>query len=162
MRRKNMYLGMALLIAVLMLGIGYAAVTQKLTVSGSAKAIANNTSFDIKFTEATASDSNKLSVKIDSDLVASMNVTGMTFVGDKVSATITMANQSPELTAEVAEAVIDNQNSEYFKVTVNQVAGDLAPGATKGIVVTVELIKTPLEVISGTFKVTIDATAKLV
>ena len=151
-----------LLLLVVVLGIGYAAIsTIQLRIEGSASADPNQTNFKVEFTgsptvstpsnvEATINPSNKL--------LATMNVTGLTSKGDKETATFTIQNLSEDLSAQLTVG-IENSNEEYYKVTYDLKKGTLTAGETTTIEVTIELIKTPIEDIPETnIGVTLTAT----
>lgn len=119
MKKKNTFLGVALLIAVLVLGIGYALTTGPLTIEGTATANQSATSFNVKFTNATAdeeitdSESNVLassSAQVTSDSVATMTV-DLTNVGDSQTVTFEVTNDSQA----GLKAVIDPANVKIYK-----------------------------------------------
>ena len=146
-RNTRAVVGLVLLIAVLLVAIGYAAITAvTLNINGSAQATPEQTNFTVKFSGTpTVSDSSKVVAVINQQdqLKATMNVNGLTAKGDTATATYTIANTSADLSA-VLSATTSNTNDEFFKITQNIAKGTVAAGDTTTITVTVELIKTPI------------------
>lgn len=108
MKKKNTFLGVALLIAVLMLGIGYALTIDGLKITGTATAVEDGSNFSVKFTAA-ETDYENVNAELDSTdpdgKTAIMEVTLGT-VGDSASAYFTIENTS----ASGIAAVIDPSN----------------------------------------------------
>ena len=135
------------MIAVLLIGIGYATLSNEvLTISGSASATTNDNNFTVKFTGEPTTTTGA-TAKITDDITAEIGVTGLTAKGDKATATYTIVNGSPDLSADLAAEVTKNTNTEYFTVTPELAATNItATGDTNTttLKVTVELIKTPI------------------
>ena len=146
-RNTRAVVGLVLLIAVLLVAIGYAAITAvPLNINGSAQATPEQTNFTVKFSGTpTVSDSSKVVAEINQQdqLKATINVSKLTAKGDTATATYTIANTSADLSA-VLSATTSNTNDEFFRVTQNIAKGTVAAGDTTTITVTVELIKTPI------------------
>lgn len=146
-RNTRAVVGLVLLIAVLLVAIGYAAITAvPLNINGSAQATPEQTNFTVKFSGTpTVSDSSKVVAEINQQdqLKATINVSKLTAKGDTATATYTIANTSADLSA-VLSATTSNTNDEFFKITQNIAKGTVAAGDTTTITVTVELIKTPI------------------
>lgn len=146
-RNTRAVVGLVLLIAVLLVAIGYAAITAvPLNINGSAQATPEQTNFTVKFSGTpTVSDSSKVVAEINQQdqLKATINVSKLTAKGDTATATYTIANTSADLSA-VLSAKTSNTNDEFFKITQNIAKGTVAAGDTTTITVTVELIKTPI------------------
>lgn len=146
-RNTRAVVGLVLLIAVLLVAIGYAAITAvPLNINGSAQATPEQTNFTVKFSGTpTVSDSSKVVAEINQQdqLKATINVSKLTAKGDTATATYTIANTSADLSA-VLSATTSNTNDEYFKITQNIAKATVAAGDTTTITVTVELIKTPI------------------
>lgn len=147
MSKNKTIVGIVLLIAILLVAIGYAAITTvQLNISGQAQATPNQSNFSVKFTgEPEVSDPLKVTAELsDSDeLKATMNVTGLTAKGDTVTATYTIENTSSDLSAALT-AETTNSNTEYFNVSYKISQPTITAGETTTITVTVELIKTPV------------------
>ena len=146
-RNTRAVVGLVLLIAVLLVAIGYAAITAvPLNINGSAQATPEQTNFTVKFSGTpTVSDSSKVVAEINQQdqLKATINVSKLTAKGDTATATYTIANTSADLSA-VLSATTSNTNDEFFRVTQNIAKGTVEAGDTTTITVTVELIKTPI------------------
>lgn len=147
MKRRNTYVGLILLLAVLMLGIGYAAMSNiTLNIGGSASAIVEDENFKVKFTGTPEVSSSDVTATITDDHNATLNVTGLSAKGDKVTATYTIENASEDLSASVAVPTITNSNEDYFTVTTDMSTSQtLAAGGNTTVTVTVELVKTPVD-----------------
>ena len=148
MKKRNTYVGLILLVAVLMLGIGYAAITNiTLNITGSAKAVVSDENFKVRFTGTpTVSDEDVVTATITDDVTATINVESLVAKGDKDTATYTIENASDDLSASIAVPTVENSNDEYFSVTTDMTdAVTVASKGTTTVTVTVELIKTPIE-----------------
>ena len=193
MKRKEGKLFLGILIAVLVLGIGYAAITGvNLIINGSATAKATgqqedfNVHFDnlvstgnyIAYTETAESDSltqsfinekkvtaasgqtdKAASITVSNDqLSADVAVSNMTNVGDTVTLTIPVINESDGIKANLSASIVNN-NEEYFNVTAEPATDTLnGSGATTTITVTVSVIKVPkVNDVEGRFTVTLTA-----
>lgn len=148
MKRKRTFTSLALLLAILMLGIGYAAISDiDLSIGGTATASPSDNNFKVRFTGTPeVSDANKVIATITDDKNAVITVKDLTAKGDTVSATYTIENASEDLSAElsVVEEDFVNDNSEYFDVTYSFKETTVAKKTTTTITVTVELSKTPV------------------
>ena len=197
MKRKNKKEGrlfLGILIAVVTLGIGYAALTGvNLIINGSAtaKASAQKEDFKVHFddltstgnymtytetalvdsftqsfdtakhvTATTGESSKTASITIANDqMSADVTVSNLTTIGDTVTFTIPVINESDGIKANITAAVT-NDNEEYFNVTATPTTQVLLDdnGATTNVTVTVEVIKVPkVNDVNGTFKVTLTA-----
>ena len=158
-----------LLIAVMLLGVGYAALTDVLDITGSAdvnqSAAEESFNEDIHFTAAVANEAgNTASVNADNNDKASFTANTLKGKGDKATFTFTITNAG-DVDAVITPAISSNTNSTYFKITSDwmvegvSTAKDLpANTAELTYTVTVELLQTPTETISGSF--VIELTAK--
>lgn len=169
MNKNKTILGVVLLIAILLLGIGYAAITGlDLNINGTANATANSDNFIVKFTNATAGDNCTLAEITSSDTnrrTATMNVEGLKSAGDKATATFVVTNESPDLNAVLAvktKTMTDTGtgDADYFDVeaTIADNASSMAPSATRTVTVTVTLNKTIVEDKTATINVQLTAT----
>ena len=153
---KKKYGVIAILMAIVLLGVGYAVISSiNLNVNGSqATANADPANFVVKFDEESTfsysgnpTGSTVTLARID-DKNASFTIEGLTKKGDKVTITYPIVNESDTLKAELAAPAITNDNDEYFTVTaVSPSAGtELAEsGGTTNLVLEVEVIKTPVD-----------------
>ena len=176
MKKKNTFLGVALLIAVLVLGIGYALTINGLKVTGTATAKEDGSNFNVIFTAADTDD-DTVNAEIDAsdaqNKTAIMDVT-LGKVGESVSAWFTIENTS----ANGITAVLDPSNvtltstggaqfdSTYFDVVYDlgqEEAIELTPEhPTVDLFVTVTLKKAVIgDPVENTFFITLDGiTAK--
>lgn len=166
MKRKSpLYIGMFVFLAVLMLGIGYAAISDNLNINGDILASPSDENFNVKFdptVEPTTTKSREtatVTATVASDLVAKIDVKGLTTTHDTITATYTIKNESAELGASLGVGNIVNSNSDYFEVTANLADNTIAADASTTVTVTVKLIKTPVEQQKAGVTVPITATA---
>ena len=158
-----------MLCAVMLLGVGYAALSDTLDITGSAdvnqSAAEEAFNEDIYFSAAVANETgNTASVNADNNDKASFTAATLTGKGDKVTFTFTIENAG-DVDAEVTpklNASLGNTNSEYFSITSdwNGAAKTLAAHSNITYTVTVELLKTPTETISGSFLIELVAVAE--
>jgi len=197
MKRKDKKEGrlfLGILVAVVALGVGYAAISGvNLLINGSATAKASGQQEDFKvhfddltsqgiymtYTEeagedsftpsfdtakhvtATTGESNKTaSITVANDqMSADVAVSNLTTVGDTVTFTIPVINESDGVKANITAAVTNN-NEEYFNVTATPTTATLLNdgGATTNVTVTVSVVKVPkVNDVNGTFTVTLTA-----
>ena len=162
MNKKRTILGGAILVAVLMLGIGYAAINSiTLNITGSAKADPSDENFKVVFDRdvtPTTSDAGTTATITD-DEAATMTVSGLTAKGDVATATYTIKNASPDLSANVEVTTNSISNTEYFKITSSLGKATLTNNDTTTVTVTVELLKTPVtDSVTGNIDVKLTAT----
>lgn len=178
MNKKKTFVGMALLIAVLVLGVGYAAITDiPLFVNGTATANASDSDFSVKFDKTAAitkSDENlvtkaEIDAEDDTDLTATLTVENLTTTNNTASATFTIKNYSADLKAGLTATVYNEDGTtaysdDYFSVTPTFGATTLNVNDTEGnsttLTVEVKLIKTPTDTVSKNFKVKVTANAQ--
>lgn len=167
MKKKRTFIGIAIFVAVLMLGIGYAAISAiPLSIAGTANAAPSDANFKVKFDETvtpTISKSNEnieVLASITDETHASITVNNLSTNGDNAQATYTIKNESPELSAELALGTITNSNTDYFEVTADFADTTVtATTKTTTITVTVKLIKTPAENQSANITIPFTASA---
>ena len=159
MRKTNKIIIVSIIVMVLLLGIGYAAIQNvTLNIVGTAAADPSQENFKVMFSGTpTVSDSTYVTAGITDDINATINVSGLTKKGEIVTATYIIQNVSTDLTAELS-ATASNTNTEYFNVSYAIDETTLAKGEATTITVKVELIKTPIqEAVSSTIGVQIVA-----
>jgi len=151
MRNRKTFIGIVLLIAVLLIGIGYASVTRNLTIEGSATVSPDDENFIVQFTGTpTKGGVGTVTAEIDKDDAkkATINVTGLTTKGQKATATYTIENASKaaDLTAYLSlnTEKTTNDNETYFNVTHEFKEDSVAVGSTTTVTITVEVMKTPI------------------
>ena len=164
MNNKKKVIGIVVLVAILAIGIGYAAITTiPLKISGTAGATTKQGNFVVRFEGTpTVTKGENLDASVTAtatltdDTNAKFEVAGFTVfvkdavIGDKVTAKYTIKNASPDLTAKLTVNDPVVENTTYFKAT-KTVTGlaenntmELAKDATVEVELTVELIKTPV------------------
>ena len=160
--KKKVIIVIMMIIATLVIAVGFAQITNiKLNILGDATATPDQANFKVEFTgEPKTSDSEKVTAKIDetNKTKATLNVKGLTAKGESVTATYTIKNLSPDLSASLL-AKAENDNTEYFKVEYNiEPPTTLTTQGETTITVKVTLIKTPIDTEpTGTTTVTITA-----
>ena len=152
----------ALVVTVVIIGIGYANITEQvLTISGELKAVAAQANFKIAFAgDGVVAEGSKGTVTAtkETDTTATFSVEGLTEVGDTASATYTIKNSSEDLIADNLTATITKGNNNYFKVTKTELSQTtLNPDGEATITITAELIKTPITAQTQEVEITISA-----
>ena len=144
-----------LLLAVMLLGVGYAALTDVLDITGSAdvnqSAAEEAFNEDIFFSAAVANDAgNTASVNADNNDKASFTANNLKGKGDKATFTFTIKNNG-DVDATVTPNISSNTNAAYFGVSSDWAGQpkDLKAGEEITYTVTFELLETPTETISG-------------
>ena len=141
MNNKKKVIGIVVLVAILAIGIGYAAITTiPLKISGTAGATTKQGNFVVRFEGTpTVTKGENLDASVTAtatltdDTNAKFEVAGLTAKGDKVTARYTIKNASPDLTAKLTVTGSAENNTM-----------ELAKDATVEVELTVELIKTPV------------------
>jgi len=149
--KKTLQIVLIVLVAVLTLGIGYAAISAvNLIINGNATANPSDTNFKVKFLKETGVTPKITSeyggtgdIDVTSDTTATFNITGLDAVGESAVANFKVKNESNNVGAEISLSVT-NSNSEYFKVTETINDNKLQAGEETTATVKVEMIKTPI------------------
>lgn len=165
MKKKRTLTVVAAVLAVLMLGVGYAAVTNDvLNISNaSASASPSDDNFVVQFDQDTnVVLGTGVTAAYTGTTTATFSASGLTAKGDKTSATYAIENLSEDLSANLSAVVGTIEGTEgaksYFKVTATVANTTLEAKGTTTLLVEVELLKTPVnEDVSITFPVTITA-----
>ena len=146
--KKKIIVG-ALVMALVVVSVGYAAITTiNLNITGTATATPDTTNFKVEFTGTPdVSDSSKVTAEIDATdkKKATINVSGLKAKNDFETVTYTVKNLSADLSASLAATVTKNTNEEYFKVEPTITAATIGASNTAELTVKVTLIKTPIE-----------------
>ena len=145
---ENRIIAGLMLVAVILVGIAYAAITNvTLNIKGTGNAQASKDNFAVEFVgEPTTGGKGRTTATIDKTkrTEGTMNVTGLTAKGDTATATYTVRNLSQDLSADLtAEATSSNQS--YFEVICKLEDTTLKAKATTTLTVTVKLLKTPID-----------------
>lgn len=175
MKNRRIVVVAFLLAAVLLLGVGYAALSDTLDITGSADVdVAGlNAEFeeDVYFSGAVANEGspNTASVNSDNNDKASFSAKSLKAKGDKATFTFTITNKSAHAVVVTPKlnATLGNTNTEYFTITsdwngeAKTIPATTNPEnpSTLTYTVTVELIKDPTDTVSGSFLVELTAVA---
>ena len=152
-----------LLVAVLVLGVGFAAVSTTLDITGKAD-VNPDAAFkqDIYFDSAVANDAgNTAAVNPNDDNKASFTANNLSGMGDSASFTYVVKNDG-DLDAKISVTAcsVSIGDTSIFEISTSwDEAQDLAAGGQAEITVTVSLKSTPEESISGSFIVELKAEA---
>ena len=155
MKNRKLVIVAFLVIATLLLGVGYAALTDVLDITGSAdvnqSAAEEAFNEDIYFSGAVANETgNTASVNADNNDKASFTANTLKGKGDKATFTFTINNDG-DLDAVVTPSISSNTNTAYFSISSdwNGQPKTIPAGGSLTYTVTMELIETPQETISG-------------
>lgn len=154
-----------LLVAAMLMSVGYAALTDVLDITGSAdvnqSAAEEAFNQDIYFTAAVANETgNTASVNNDNNDKASFTANSLKGKDDTATFTFTIKNEG-DLDATVTPSISSNTNETYFSISSdwNGQAKTLTAGQTLTYTVTVKLNDTPTDSISGSFIIELTAVA---
>ena len=148
MGKNTKIVGGILLIAIILVAVAYAAITNVgLNINGVGNAQAKQENFKVEFI-GTPSTSGKgtttATISSDDKTQGSVNVTGLNAKGDEAVATYTVKNQSSDISADLtAEAT--SSNEEYFEVICSLEKTTLKAQEETTLKVTVRLLKTPID-----------------
>lgn len=163
MKNRRSILIAAILVVVLCVGIGYAAVNDELTIGGTVRTSANNTAFDehIYLSDPTVldeADGNSAQIGDNND---SATFTCTLTAKDQTARFRFTVNNTGDLNAAVSAAISEIANNNgYFEVTHDVgTSKTVNAGGTLDVTVTVKLLRTPAEAKEATFTVTLTATA---
>lgn len=163
MRNRKTVVVAFLLVAVMLLGVGYAALTDVLDITGSAdvnqSAAEEAFNEDIYFTAAVANQTgNTASVNADNNDKASCTANTLKGKDDTATFTFTIKNDG-DLDAIITPSISSNTNAAYFAISSDWAgqAKTLNAGKTLTYTVTVKLTETPTQTISGSFIIELTA-----
>lgn len=155
-----------LLVAVMLMSVGYAALTDVLDITGSAdvnrSAAEDAYNADIYFTAAVANQTgNTASVNADNNDKASFTANTLKGKDDTATFTFTITNEG-DLDASVTPSISSNTNEPYFAISSdwNGQPKTLDAGESLTYMVTVTLLETPTDTISGSFIIELTAVAE--
>lgn len=155
-----------LLSAVMLMSVGYAALTDVLDITGSADvnqaAAEDSFNEDIKFTGALANETgNTASVNADNEDKASFTANTLKGANDTATFTFTIANDG-DLNAMVTPKISSNTNEDFFEITSDWdgTTKELKAGESLTYTVTLKLTDTPTATISGSFIIELTAVAE--
>ena len=147
MGKNTKIVGGVLLVAIILVAVAYAAITNvELNINGVGNAQAKQENFKVEFigTPSTSGKGTTTATINESDKTkGTVNVTGLTAKGDEATATYTVKNQSSDISADLtAEATSSNQT--YFEVICSLEKTTLKAQEETTLKVTVRLLKTPI------------------
>ena len=156
MKNRKKMITTALIVLVLLLGVGYATVSSvSLNINGTSKAETKELQV---FYDGTNSGTSAKVTAISSPVntrAATFTVENMT-LNETVTMTFEVKNYETDVNATLAApSVTQNTNEEYFQVTTSCDKTTLNAGDTATITVNVKLIKTPVTDEAGSTTVTV-------
>lgn len=176
MKNRNTIVVLFLLVAAMLLGVGYATLSDTLDITGSADINVSDLEKayedDIYFVSASPEPStlNTASLNPDNKDKASFSAVSLQKKGDKAVFTFVIANESAHdvVVTPKLNATLGNTNPAYFSITsswnaqsrtIPAMADGSATPSTIEYVVTVELLEDPTEAVSGSFLIELVAVA---
>ena len=167
--RRNVIVAF-LLICVMILGVGYAVLSDTLLIKGTAELSDTNASkaldADVYFTKAErvegGEDGDTASINADDNDIANFNIQSFDSMTDVVVYEFTVTNAGANgLTAELAASVVVNDHPDVFDVDFEWKNGKdtVAPGETAILVVTITPDSIPTETVVGSINIQVVATA---
>ena len=165
MKNRKRFITIFFIIAVLVLGVGYAAITTvNLTITGDATATPNDANFKVAF-NGTKTQDNCTATVTEGSKSATITITGDNFskAGDTATATFEIDNDSTDMAANVSISVADGYDKTNFTVTPTINPATVQPGSTATATVVVKLNTTPITTdltTDFTINIKADATAK--
>ena len=160
MKQKRTFVTLLLVIALLCLGIGYAAISSvNLTISGNISALAAEGTVEVEFTKAEVQAGSKGNTTAQPYTIvegtenkdytkATINVSDLTAENDTATVVYTIENKADDIAATLGEPDIDWDNTEWFDVECTLSGNTLAKDGTEGdsqtATVVVTLKKTPV------------------
>ena len=146
MSRTRKIILVTIIATCLLLGLGYAAIQNiSLNIDGYAYANTSQENFKVRFSEVVSvSDSIFVTARIEDDVNAIIDVSGLSQKGQKVTATYEILNESDELSAELTVNTT-NSNIEHFAISSKIANKSLKAGEATTVLVTVELLQTPID-----------------
>ncbi len=148
MKNRKRVIAAFLTVAILLLGVGYAALTDELQLTGTAKVDFDDSSEafdeDIYFSKAISGDGCTAIIDATDNDKGVITVTDgyLKAVGDEVIATYTIKSDS-DLSVAIPRPTIINTDTEYFQVIDSwSDTKVVAPNGTVDVTITVKLIKT--------------------
>ena len=169
MRNRKTVIVAFMLVACMILAVGFAAMADQLDIAGTSEVsfanAQNAMDADVYFKSASTGTGYTAWVVAEDVDRAGFKVTGLSNVGDTITITFTIANDN----AFAVSCVMDPENTaatrtDYFTYTTNvgDSAFQIAANSTYDVTVTVELIQLPQlsegQILSGSFDLQYDVT----
>ena len=160
MKNRKKMITTALIVLVLLLGVGYATVSSvSLNINGTSKAETKELQVFYDGVNSGTSDKVTAISSPDKERTATFTVENMT-LDETVTMTFEVKNYETDVNATLAApSVTQNTNEEYFQVTTSCDKTTLNAGDTATITVNVKLIKTPVTDEAGSTTVTVGMAA---
>lgn len=154
----------SVIVIILLLSIGFAAVTTNLIINSVAQVGVNQEDFDVYFLTATPEPGGSASIS-ENRKVITYSTKVLSMVGDEAVLDYTVINNSSMYDARVNVSVnVDNQYNDYFSIsttTFNDSSNTLIEAKkTKDGKVTIRLLKPILETQEINFTITLDVDAE--
>lgn len=143
MKNKKSLLSLGLLALVLVLGVGYAAVN-KVTLTFNGEATVGEADLKVVITGVTSSKTENVEAEVTDEKTGTFKVSNMT-LNEEVTFTFTVKNNETDVKAKLTNETTVKGSTEYF--TANYVVNngdEIAAGQTATVVVTVKMVKTPV------------------
>ena len=148
MRRNTKIVGGILLVAILLVAVGYAAITKVgLNIDGTAKSEGNPDNFKVELIgepQTSGDGTTTATINTADKTQGTMNVSGLNAKGQTAIATYTVKNQSADLSADLT-AKATSTNDEYFEVQCSLDKTTLKAQEETTMTVKVKLLKTPID-----------------
>ena len=160
MKNRKKMITTALIVLVLLLGVGYATVSSvNLNINGTANAETKELQVFYDGVNSGTSDKVTAISSPDKERTATFTVENMT-LNETVTMTFEVKNYETDVNATLAApSVTQNANRDYFQVTTSCDKTTLNAGETATITVNVKLIKTPVTAEAGSTTVTVGMAA---
>ena len=158
MKNRRIVVVAIMLVAVLCLGVGYAALNDTITATGTVNV--NATGFDLQWEE---DDTSAITTTAsDNTLTFTVDAAKLVNEGDSVTIKAKVKNASTQSFSAKITAVTVTNDSDFYSVAYNGIAVNdvIAENASQDVTITVTLDQMPAENITGhTFTITINAEA---
>lgn len=160
MKNRKKMITTALIVLVLLLGVGYATVSSvSLNINGTSKAETKELQVFYDGTNSGTSAKVTAISSPENTRAATFTVENMT-LNETVTMTFEVKNYETDVNATLAApSVTQNTKQEYFQVTTSCDKTTLNAGETATITVNVKLIKTPVTEEAGSTTVTVEMAA---
>ena len=168
-KQKKVVVGV-IIIAIVLMAIGYAALTNTtLTITGTAEATANQENFKVYFTGENTTknpDTTDVSVTVNNgEQNATVNMTNLTTKGDTAYAILEIINDSNDVNAESINVTTSQTDTEFFDIEAVMCESNgtpisdysVASGEKTYVKVSATLLQTPTDDVNTSINVTITA-----
>ena len=147
-RANNKIIGVIVLLAIVLVAVGYAAITKVgLKIDGTAKSEGNPDNFKVELVgepQTSGDGTTTATINTADKTQGTMNVSGLNAKGQTAIATYTVKNQSTDLSADLTAKAIST-NDEYFEVQCSLEKTTLKAQEQTTMTVKVKLLKTPID-----------------